>query len=134
MKFYGIKIGDYGVEFSELKNRTEALNNFIKGSTIKINSSGVRYSPQGELCFGTYERDNKDIVAICYECKNVFDIDVCYQREYKYLASWKNNGVDSHDQYVCDGCHMIKQKEVKDFLIKQTKERLGVKENDINEE
>lgn len=133
MKFYGIRIGDYGVEFSELKNRTETLNKFIQGNSVKISSTGIRYSAQGETCFGTYERDTNNVDVICYECKGVFNIDVCYERSYQSLCSWRDSGIEDSKQYICDGCLAVKQKEVKDFLIKQTKERLGVSTDDKNE-
>ena len=129
MKLYGIRIGDYGVEFSELDNRTETLNKFIQGSSVRVNSTGIRYSAQGETCFGTYERNAEDTDVICYECKGVFNIDVCHERSYQSSCSWRDGELEDRKNHICDGCLAVKQKEVKDFVIKQTAERIGTSDD-----
>jgi len=115
---HGFKIGTTGLEFSSLKDRTKAINDFVQGNTVKINSdsSGLLYSPQGDNSFGTYERDTDKQLAKCYECSGIFPVTQCSKRNYQYVYTY-NKSISDREEYICNACLIKKQSEVKEFLI-----------------
>jgi len=117
MKVYGLKIENTGVEFSTREDREKALVIFTKGSTVKIQTLGIRYK-EGEAPFGTYERETNEVLNNCYECNGVFSNDSCPKRYYprkSYGGEW-----ETHNGHICDGCFAAQEKAKKIDDAKQT--------------
>lgn len=119
-KIYGLSIGDAGVEFSSLRQRTKAVNIFVQGSIVKINNSDIRYTIDQLCLFGTYERDNTIMEATCHECRKLFPINDAPRREYEYKYSYSST-LNTHEAHICDECLAKKEKEVFDFKLEESK-------------
>ena len=117
MKKYGLKIGDVGVEFSSVEERTKALTDFTKGVDVKISSTGIRYT-DGEGTFSVYERDTKEILVTCIKCQGVFGIDVCGDREYPTKDYTWEKEYSSKNGYICDAC-LARQVKARDLFEAQ---------------
>lgn len=110
MKKYGLRIGDIGVEFSDVVSRDKALKDFTQGSDVKISSTGVRYT-DGEGTFSVYERDTKEVLVTCSECTTILSVESCGKREYyKKDYSWAKE-LTAHDNYICDACKVRLERE-----------------------
>lgn len=114
MQKYGLRIGQIGIEFPSVEDRNKALQYFTKGSDVKINTSGIKFS-SGEGSFSVYDRDTKEVLTICHECEGTFLQDTCHKREYPKKYSYGNSW-ESKNAFICDACYakQLKAKEVAD--------------------
>lgn len=112
MKKFGLRIGDIGIEFSDVQSRDKALMDFAKGSDVKISDSGVRFT-DGKGSFSVYDRDTKETIVNCCQCQGVFDIQSCTNRTYPHKHSWEKEYTDK-EGFICDACltKLTKDKEV----------------------
>jgi hypothetical protein len=114
MKKYGIRIGNIGIEFASIEDRTKALVDFTKGSDVNISDSGIIYS-DGKGNFSVYDRDTKEILTRCVSCEGTFSIESCPKRDYpyKYYGQTKYSETSDH---ICDAClaKKLKEKEVEE--------------------
>jgi hypothetical protein len=117
MKKYGLKIGNVGVEFVSIDERDKAIKDFTKGTNVIIRDDGVRFN-EGNCSFGVYDRDTKEVLVNCAECKGIFGIDSCGQREYPAKCNWQN-AYEIRTNYICDACYARKLKEKEIFDAKQ---------------
>ena len=113
MKKYGLRIGDVGVEFSSIEDRDKALRIFTRGADVKISSTGFRYR-DGESSFSVYDRDTKEILVNCRECRGIFGTETCNKREYPFKNSWESVFTTKED-YICDGCLVSQEKQKRIF-------------------
>jgi hypothetical protein len=119
MKKYGLRIGDVGVEFSDLASRDKALRDFTQGSDVSISNTGVKYT-DGNGAFSVYERDTNEILVTCCKCKGTFGIESCGEREYPILYSWqKDKPWNEATDYICDACLARANKEKKIYDAKK---------------
>ena len=118
MKKYGIRIGNIGVEFPSIEDRSKAINVFTKGTDVKISESGIRYS-DGKGSFSVYDRDTKEIITNCHMCQGVFLHETCPKRAYPYKNSWEKEFSQAED-YICDACLASQEKAKKIFDAEQT--------------
>lgn len=114
MKRYGLRIGNIGVEFPSLEERSKALLDFTKGTDVDIRDSGIKYK-EGKGNFSVYERETKETIVTCCECNGEFGIDSCKKREYPRKYSYSNEW-STNEGYICDAClaKQIKDKEIFD--------------------
>lgn len=112
MKKYGLRIGNIGIEFISVDERDKAVKNFTHGTDVKISDFGIRYR-DGEGSFSVYDRDTKEIIVNCKECKGVFGIDSCGERPYPHKNSWQKE-YDEETGHICDACYAraLKAKEI----------------------
>ena len=114
MQKYGLRIGDVGVEFPSIEDRNKALSAFTKGTDVKIHISGIKFT-DGEGNFSVYDRDTKEVLTICTECKGTFLQETCSKREFPYKYSYSSSW-DTMDEFICDACFakLLKAKEKAD--------------------
>jgi len=102
MKRYGLQIGDRGVEFSSMEELQKAINTFTKGVCITISEGGIKYR-DGKNTFSTYERDDKEVLATCYECKGIFSLEMAPKREYPIKYSYEKT-FSTTTNHICEAC------------------------------
>ena len=108
MKRYGLRIGEIGVEFVSREERQKAIVLFTNGVCCKISETGIRYTDD-KGAFGTYERDDKEVIVNCSACHGVFGMETCPDREHPYLdwqKIWKTS-----TGYICDACFAEKNRQ-----------------------
>jgi hypothetical protein len=125
-KVFGFKIGKVGLEFPSREDREKALVKFTRAATVKVNeSSGIVYE-DGDMPFGTYERDTKEVSTKCYVCNGIFTLDTCSQRQYQNKPSYSNT-YSKEENFICDGCFAAKEKE---YEVHKAKELLRKGDDD----
>lgn len=102
MKKFGLRIGDIGIEFSDIASRDKALKDFTQGSDVTISTTGIRYV-EGKGSFSVYDRDTKETIVNCCKCQGLFDIQSCSVRYYPNKYSWDKE-YNTLEGYICDAC------------------------------
>lgn len=108
MRRYGLRIGDFGIEFASRDERQKAMLAFTAGTCVTISDSGIRFK-DAKGAFSTYERDDKEVLATCRKCGGVFGIDACADRDYPELQSWDHKWVLTSG-HICDACFESQRK------------------------
>ena len=121
MQKYGLKIGKVGLEFTDKASRDKALTIMTNCATVAINDSdGIVYGKEGDLAFGVYDRDNKEVLVKCQVCDGIFSNITCSKREVPG-TNWKGEiqiGETDH-KYICDGCEAVLIKKLEVAKAKQ---------------
>lgn len=116
MKRYGFRMGGVGLEFLSRDERDKGIILFTHCVTVKVSDRDIRYKQEGTSVFGTYERDDKEVLVNCSKCEGVFSSESCPKRNYPLFYSWKDKGKqwESLEGHICDGClaKEVKAKEV----------------------
>jgi len=123
MRKYGLSIGSSGVEFSTREDREKALLMFTKGSTVKISTTGIRYSDTNTT-FGTYERESNEVLVSCSQCSGVFSIECCGKRASPVFRSWSKKW-ETEEAHICDGCFTQRKQDKEIADAKQKLQDVG---------
>lgn len=108
MKRYGLRVGDVGVEFPSRDERQKAMIAFTTGTSVRISDEGVRFRDD-KGTFATYERDDKEVLVNCGECKGVFGADAAPSREYPDKPCYSTKYYTKTGN-ICDACFEAKRK------------------------
>ena len=103
-KCYGVKVGDIGIDFQSIKDRSKFLNLLARANSIKINDRQGIVIEEKRVDFGIYIRNADEKGVRCYKCETVFTNGECRKQEYEYPYSYGTDGISTENNFICDNC------------------------------
>ena len=121
MKTFGFRIGDVGLEFSNVADRDKAIAIFTHSSQVVIRNYEGQVYETADCKFSTYERDTKENIVRCGICSGLHTTDGCAKRKVWVHSAYRTPNWRQDEKWCCDACSA---KATKDKELADAKELL----------